>query len=181
MLNTLFLVASILCAPAPQFQPSTYNSYDALGKVHTDCLFPNQFALTFDDGPSPNFPRLLSLLATLQARATFYVNGMNLDAQGQEWLYEAYAQGHEIGSHTYSHAALALLSDQEMKSEMDMNDQAIRSVIAASPRIMRPPYLQTSPHIVEKMVSFFDVARMGVRHCQCQPRHQGFRTRWAPG
>ena len=60
-------------------------------------------ALTFDDGPDPQFtPPLLDVLKKHNARATFFVMGNKAEAHPQI-LKRMAAEGHEIGNHSYSH------------------------------------------------------------------------------
>lgn len=74
-------------------------------------------ALTFDDGPSIFTPRVLDLLDQYHARATFFVNGDNfarghIDDRATQWpdiLRRMHRSGHQIGSHTWSHADLTYL------------------------------------------------------------------------
>src|SRR5258708_425634 len=61
-------------------------------------------ALTIDDGPDPNItPKMLAALRNHHAKATFFVLGSLADRH-PELLKQMVAEGHEIGSHTYTHA-----------------------------------------------------------------------------
>jgi peptidoglycan/xylan/chitin deacetylase (PgdA/CDA1 family) len=59
-------------------------------------------ALTFDDGPGPYTPRILELLKQHHIRATFYVEGSQIE-EYPEIMRQVKDAGHEIGSHTYNH------------------------------------------------------------------------------
>jgi peptidoglycan/xylan/chitin deacetylase (PgdA/CDA1 family) len=59
-------------------------------------------ALSFDDGPGPETPRLLELLDRHQVKATFFLSGEMLEKWGSA-AREAVKRGHELGSHTYEH------------------------------------------------------------------------------
>ena len=60
-------------------------------------------ALTFDDGPDPVWtPRLLDLLATIGARATFFVIAPHA-ARHPELIARMSAEGHSIGLHCDDH------------------------------------------------------------------------------
>lgn len=66
-------------------------------------------ALTFDNGPYPEVtPRVLEILARHSVPAAFFVVGERL-VKHPELAWEALAQGHRIGSHTWSHRALGPL------------------------------------------------------------------------
>lgn len=60
--------------------------------------------LTFDDGPHPTFtPRVLDLLAHEKMQATFFVVGRNISRDTFGLVQRMVAEGHTIGSHSYSH------------------------------------------------------------------------------
>src|SRR5436190_10967496 len=60
-------------------------------------------ALTFDDGPHPEFtPRILDHLAAHKVRATFFVIG-RLARQHPEILRRIHGEGHVLGNHSYDH------------------------------------------------------------------------------
>ena len=62
-----------------------------------------KLALTFDDGPDPNWtPKILDVLKEKNAPATFFVIGENANRYPQI-LKREYADGNEIGNHTYTH------------------------------------------------------------------------------
>jgi spore germination protein YaaH len=62
---------------------------------------PKLVALTFDDGPDPDWtPRVLDILRAKQAPATFFVIGENA-LQHPLLLNRMVDQGHELGNHTY--------------------------------------------------------------------------------
>lgn len=49
-------------------------------------------------------------------------------------------EGHQIGSHTWSHPYLSSLSDADVTSQMTMVESAVSSAIGKYPTYMRPPY-----------------------------------------
>jgi peptidoglycan-N-acetylglucosamine deacetylase len=97
-------------------------------------------ALSFDDGPDRNtVGRLLPMLATHHARATFFVEGRVLEhepALGRE-LWSA---GHELGNHTYSHERMVLKSQRFIASEIERTDAAIRAAGQLGTIHFRPPF-----------------------------------------
>lgn len=59
--------------------------------------------LTIDDGPDPDdTPRILELLKSHEAKATFFVIGRNAEAH-PELVHAIHDAGHEIGYHTHTH------------------------------------------------------------------------------
>ena len=68
--------------------------------------------LTFDDGPDPRYtPAILDILRSHNVRATFFVIGANAD-QNIGLIKREYAEGHDIGNHTYTHPNIALVSPE---------------------------------------------------------------------
>lgn len=57
--------------------------------------------LTIDDGPSELTGEVLDILDRYCAKATFFVVGQHPECY--HFIKEAYARGHTIGLHTYSH------------------------------------------------------------------------------
>src|SRR5436190_6257941 len=100
----------------------------------------NRLALTFDDGPHPEFtPRVLAALGEAGVRATFFVLGSQAERHPQ--IVEAMiAAGHELGNHTYSHVNLGRISWQQGCDELQKAERVLR---AADPRyrgLFRPPW-----------------------------------------
>jgi peptidoglycan/xylan/chitin deacetylase (PgdA/CDA1 family) len=118
--------------------------------VFTQCTGPGMFALTFDDGVSQYTPKLLDTLSRNNVKATFFVNGKNIgDLSVQpyiEILQRAFADGHQIGSHTKSHSDITSLTDQNVWQEMKENDDLIENAIGVKPLFMRPPYGSYNAH-----------------------------------
>jgi cellulose synthase/poly-beta-1,6-N-acetylglucosamine synthase-like glycosyltransferase/peptidoglycan/xylan/chitin deacetylase (PgdA/CDA1 family)/spore germination protein YaaH len=101
---------------------------------------PGKIALTFDDGPDARWtPAILDVLRDKQVKATFFVIG--LEAYQEPALLERiYAEGHEIGNHTYTHPDLEELSPAQMRLELVLSQRLIQSRVGASTRLFRPPY-----------------------------------------
>ncbi|KAK4218917.1 carbohydrate esterase, partial [Rhypophila decipiens] len=123
------------------------------GIWHTTCVEPNTVALTWDDGPSDYTWPLLDLLKWEGAKGTFFVNGQNRERQPfdtrdgtwSDFLKRIVRDGHQLASHTWSHAAsledLAENSpaslDEEVMWTESMFDYMLGGVF---PTYMRPPY-----------------------------------------
>lgn len=129
----------------------------AQAQVYSQCSNAGQWALTFDDGPSRNVPGLVERLNSLGIKATFFVNGRNIadlsNPTGPDAiiLKNAFNSGHQIASHTFTHANLAQLSFDDMWREMQLNDNAIAAIIGKRPLIMRPPYLAINDDVLAAM------------------------------
>lgn len=97
-------------------------------------------ALTFDDGPDGDFtPRILDVLRAHRAKATFFVVGKQIE-YFPEILRQIVADGHEIGSHTYSHPQLSGLSEARLRSELALTSELIRAACGIAPVCFRPPF-----------------------------------------
>ncbi len=100
----------------------------------------HEVALTFDDGPDGTWtPMILDTLRARHVPATFFVVGENVDTHIL-LTRRIYDEGHEIGSHTYSHPNLALVSDQRTRFELDANESLLESVLDHRTAFFRPPY-----------------------------------------
>lgn len=103
-------------------------------------------AFTFDDGPSEtNTNYLLDNLDKYDAKVTFFVLGSRVDSN-KETIKRAYLEGNDIGSHTYNHQNLNLLSDVALIDEVKKTNEAIKEVIGTSPTLLRPPYGNLTDH-----------------------------------
>jgi peptidoglycan-N-acetylglucosamine deacetylase len=102
-------------------------------------------ALTFDDGPDPDFtPRLLGALEEAGATATFFVVGERIRGS-EELLREIERRGHEVGLHGMTHRRHDRLDDAEAEAELSDGLAAIEAAGVRRPRWYRPPYGGSSP------------------------------------
>ena len=67
--------------------------------------------LTIDDGPSQNTDRFLKILKKYNAKATFFVTGCHQEYN--QYIIEAYKQGHTIGLHSYLHEYQDIYSSKD--------------------------------------------------------------------
>jgi peptidoglycan-N-acetylglucosamine deacetylase len=96
--------------------------------------------LTFDDGPNPHTTRqLLELLEEEKVPATFFFIGSHVDRH-EDIARLPQLKNHTVGSHTYSHMYLPLLSSKSIENEVVRTNVAIEQAIGAKPRVFRPPY-----------------------------------------
>jgi len=101
---------------------------------------PLTIALTFDDGPNPAATSpLLDLLDRHRVQATFFLIGAWVREQ-PSLANDIAARGHVVGNHTDSHPALALLSAERIRQELERCDDSIQAATSKKPRWMRPPF-----------------------------------------
>ena len=107
--------------------------------VYHGCRRRRSIALTFDDGPSDGTLEMLKLLEQYQARATFFVCGINVERR-PDILREVSAAGHEIGNHTYSHPAFYFRSPRFIAGELDRAQRVIHETAGRLPALFRAPF-----------------------------------------
>ncbi|NLW90964.1 MAG: polysaccharide deacetylase family protein [Syntrophomonadaceae bacterium] len=96
-------------------------------------------ALTYDDGPDPvNTPAVLDALKKHKAQATFFVLGKRVAAQ-PEIIKRMKAEGHEIGSHGYSHPDYNKYKKAGIADDIIRTSEAIRKASGDNPSWFRPP------------------------------------------
>ncbi len=118
----------------------TYQSLPSYFVVeHTGGGPGKQMSITFDDGPSEYTNRALDILKQKQVPATFFVIGENAE-QYPSALKRAYAEGHTIGNHTYSHPNVAAESAEETSLELSATLRLIEHDTGRSSILFRPPY-----------------------------------------
>ena len=96
-------------------------------------------ALTFDDGPSEETPRILEVLDRYRTKATFFQIGVNVERL-PEVARAVREGGHEIGNHSYSHPLLSLRSAGFIEQELRAAQDTIEERTGARPRWFRAPY-----------------------------------------
>lgn len=97
-------------------------------------------ALTFDDGPTPEFTgEILRILKEEDVKATFFLIGGELEKHADEGK-KIVAEGHEIGNHSYSHVRMIVVTPSFVKEEIEKTDALIRSIGYQKTPHFRPPY-----------------------------------------
>lgn len=97
-------------------------------------------ALTFDDGPDPTFtPRVLDVLKEFKVPGTFFVIGQNAGAF-PDLVRREFDEGHEIGSHTFTHPNLDETTDKRTEYELNATQRIIQGITGRTTALFRPPY-----------------------------------------
>ncbi|MCA1364121.1 polysaccharide deacetylase family protein [Bradyrhizobium sp. IC3069] len=119
-----------------------------------DFLTEKEVVLTFDDGPWPvNTPTVLKALADECTKGLFFSVGKHATYH-PEILKQVLAQGHTVGTHTWSHVNLnsKKLTEQQVKDEVEKGFSAVKFALGTNPApFFRFPQLQHNP----AMVSYF--------------------------
>lgn len=104
-------------------------------------MFPSKtVVLTFDDGPSAYTLQIAAILQRSRVTATFFIVG-NQALRYPSVLRQLYADGDEIGNHTFTHPDLETLPSWRIKEELNLNELIIIGQTGHETRLMRPPYL----------------------------------------
>lgn len=96
-------------------------------------------------------PRILDFLDELHIRATFFAVGKDLEhARAAEALREAVARGHEVASHSYSHAYnLRTWSKLSVAEEIEKSSLAILQAVGVRPSGFRTPGYNVDTRILQ--------------------------------
>jgi peptidoglycan-N-acetylglucosamine deacetylase len=106
-------------------------------------------ALTFDDGPHPAYtPQVLKLLRKHHVRATFFVIGQQASAH-PDLVRAIAADGHTVGTHTWSHADLHRLPAPRVRSEVARAVETVATTTGTIPHLFRAPYGSWSHTVFE--------------------------------
>jgi peptidoglycan/xylan/chitin deacetylase (PgdA/CDA1 family) len=119
------------------------------GRTLTAPRKPGELALTFDDGPNPAWtPRLLDLLASYDARATFFLIGSRAKVETR-LVRRIVEGGHLIGNHTWSHPNLALTAASRVRDELKRTQEMLEQTAGAPVRFFRPPFGARRPAVLK--------------------------------
>ena len=117
----------------------------------------SSFSLTFDDGPHLEItPRILDILASHNARATFFLVGENAERQ-PDIVARMREEGHHVGSHGYAHRADWWRVPGVLSEDIQRGDTVLGEWIS-HPRLFRPPHGYLGP-------SWYLAARRNGYHC----------------
>lgn len=112
----------------------------AEGGIETASVEPRSAALTFDGGPDPYWtPRLLDLLREHDAKGTFFLYGSQA-ARHPELVQQIRAEGHEIGSYSYTGGDLGAASPTRFRLELSLTRAALAGAADVDTRLLRLPH-----------------------------------------
>ena len=100
----------------------------------------NQVALTFDDGPDPEWtPKILDVLKRKNASATFFLIGIQTD-KFSGLAKRIYQEGHTVGNHTFTHPDVSNISPSYFRLELNLTERLFASLMGIRTTLLRPPY-----------------------------------------
>ncbi|MGO7169546.1 polysaccharide deacetylase family protein [Rhizobium leguminosarum] len=96
-------------------------------------------ALTYDDGPTAVTSRILDVLKTRNAKATFFPIGSKVH-EAAAMMRRMASEGHAIGNHTINHLRLTEMSPDVARAEIEEANALLTEVTGQRPTVFRPPY-----------------------------------------
>jgi peptidoglycan-N-acetylglucosamine deacetylase len=114
-----------------------YATKNALGTITSVNTQESVAALTFDDGPHPEFtPRLLDILGRYNAHGTFFMLG-TMAQKSPEIVRRAATNGHAVCNHSWDHPSFPLISRRERVRQIRACAEVLEPY---GHRLFRPPY-----------------------------------------
>ena len=143
-------------------QLPSYYTIESSGGTHAKGQAGKVLCLTFDDGPDPRYtPAILDILRSHGVRATFFIIGANAD-QNIGLVKREYAEGHDIGNHTYTHPNIALVSEERAALELSTTQRIIENALGVSTVLFRPPYnADSQPQTPEEILPLLRAQKAG--------------------
>lgn len=133
---------------SPTTSPASRRAVDrrAVSRVHTSAPV---MALTFDDGPDPDFtPAVLDVLGKYDVRATFFVIGRNA-AKHPDLIQKMLREGHVVANHTQDHLWLNELDRDGIRDQVIGGLTTLGAIGAQGSSMFRPPRGWTSPTVAD--------------------------------
>ncbi len=135
--------------------PLSYN-IDRIGAAN------KEIAISFDDGPDPQWtPKILDILKEKKAPGIFFVIGDQANKR-PDILKREFAEGHEIGNHTYFHPKFDEISHTQIRWELNLTQRLIESTLGVKTILFRPPYgIDHQPEYAEEVAQLPLAQEMG--------------------
>ena len=116
--TALFLKIVFLCVFIYSLAPTLLIRLGRVGAVARAASGCGRVALTFDDGPDPNYtPQILDILKRYQVKACFFVVGAKV-RQYPDLTRQILQAGHAVGNHGFRHKAVWLLSPRATRRKL---------------------------------------------------------------
>jgi cellulose synthase/poly-beta-1,6-N-acetylglucosamine synthase-like glycosyltransferase/peptidoglycan/xylan/chitin deacetylase (PgdA/CDA1 family) len=120
-----------------------------------------RIALTFDDGPGPDTPRIARILQSQHVPATFFLVGSQV-VRHQQVVKMLYRAGFQLGNHTFTHVDPVSIPDWQRQVQISLTESAIAGITGVRTRLVRPPYSSTTRAVTPQQVAAWaSIARHG--------------------
>lgn len=135
------------------------NGYEVLLSGPTD---DKVIALTFDDGPTPRFTRdVLDILSKFEVPGTFFALGDQM-VKHPELIERMLDEGHNVGSHTFSHINISSLDPRMLNLELNSTQAIFESITGRNLALFRAPFSSDAwPVTVEEIQSLITISDNG--------------------
>jgi len=121
------------------------------GTIYRVKTVKKKIALTFDDGPSPEWtPKILDELKKANIKATFFMIGHHV-REYPEIARRVVDEGHVIGNHGFAHSVILYYTPAEVEEEIKYTEHVIREITGQTTDIFRPPKAWLRKAIKEKI------------------------------
>jgi cellulose synthase/poly-beta-1,6-N-acetylglucosamine synthase-like glycosyltransferase/peptidoglycan/xylan/chitin deacetylase (PgdA/CDA1 family)/spore germination protein YaaH len=144
------------------FTSEKYDAYPLSYNIDQIGAADKKIAITFDDGPDPQWtPKILDILKNKGVPAAFFVIG-EYGTQRPDLLRREYAEGHEIGNHTWTHPTWEDISKTQARWELNLTQRLIESTLGVKTILFRPPYgIDHQPEYAEEVAQLPFAQEMG--------------------
>jgi peptidoglycan/xylan/chitin deacetylase (PgdA/CDA1 family) len=147
-----------------------------------------RIALSFDDGPDPDFtPELLDLLKENGIKAAFFCIG-NKVRDNKDILIRMTEEGHLVGNHSFSHSKFFdLKTGEQMATNLNLADKEIIAATGVRPEWLRPPFGVTNPALARAVnargykVMGWSIRSLDTSVSDPEKIMSRIRKRWHPG
>lgn len=95
-----------------------------------------------------HIPTILEILEDQKVRANFFLDG-KWAKENMKMVKKIAEAGHVIGSHAYNHPDMAMLTEDQMKENIEQTNNIIQSIIGHPPEWFAPPSGSFNDKVVE--------------------------------
>jgi cellulose synthase/poly-beta-1,6-N-acetylglucosamine synthase-like glycosyltransferase/spore germination protein YaaH/peptidoglycan/xylan/chitin deacetylase (PgdA/CDA1 family) len=166
-------ILRITALPTPGIRKLTFGPNGLLSNVDflrvprpytitRDGYRPGAVALTFDDGPDERWtPRILDILKARHVPATFFIVGENAITE-RPLLERMIREGHEIGSHTYTHPNLATAGQTQTLFELNATQRLFQAFTGRTLKLFRAPFFgDAEPTTADEVLPVWEAQNRG--------------------
>ncbi len=104
--------------------------------------------LSFDDGPNlgndTTMNDMLDYLESEKIPASFFLIGNKINPQNRKVIERAQKMGCDIQNHSWTHPAMAEMSEEAIREEFQKCDDAVFEITGVRPQFFRPPYISVA-------------------------------------
>lgn len=87
---------------------------------------------------------VLDILDKYNAKASFFVIGVNINDESAKSIKRAYDMGMEIDNHSKTHTSMMNMTPEEMLEEINYVDEKVEAITGEKTKFFRPPFIGVS-------------------------------------